>query len=374
MPLTESSQRSPALLSIQSRQHQYSVLHFPDLAGALAFSQNPEKRFLLVDRRVHELYRKDFTGHEHGKLILVEATEDHKSYLAIAPLFETLIRAGFKRDCLLTVVGGGIVQDIGCFLASNLYRGLKWELIPTTLLAQGDSCIGSKSSINIGSFKNQLGSFYPPNRVLLSFDVLKTLGPDEIRSGLGEAIKLHFLESPLAVSRIEKHLLALGQTQPGSLDWQGILKTIVTDSLHLKKTYIEEDEFDRGVRNLLNFGHTFGHAYESATHYAIPHGIAVTLGMLTATWISTERNLIPRSHFDEVNRLLKPYYTPYEKELAQLTDRTLITAALKTDKKNTSGKVGCILTRGFGKMERMPLDLESELKRPLYAFLDWVRK
>ena len=96
--------------------------------------------------------------------------------------------------------------------------------------------------------------------------------------------------------------------------------------------------------------------------------------MLTATWISTERNLIPRSHFDEVNRLLKPYYTPYEKELAQLTDRTLITAALKTDKKNTSGKVGCILTLGFGKMERMPLDLESELKRPLYAFLDWVRK
>jgi 3-dehydroquinate synthase len=181
------------------------------------------------------------------------------------------------------------------------------------------------------------------------------------------------LEGPAAVARIEKHLEALSQTTHGTVEWQSVLKDIVTDSLLIKKAYIEKDEFDQGVRNILNYGHTFGHAYESATHYAIPHGIAVMLGILTATWVSADRDLIPRSHFDELDRLLKPYYTPFEKQLATLSDRALITSALQTDKKNTAGRVGCILTRGFGKMERMPLDFETELKQPLFSFLDWTR-
>src|SRR5258708_32189487 len=127
------------------------------------------------------------------KVIGIEATEDAKSLQAIEPVFAWVLENGLRRNGCLAVVGGGVMQDIGCFIASVLFRGVRWELIPTTLLSQCDSCIGSKSSINIRSYKNQIGTFYPPHRVLLTVSVLRSLPFDEIRSGLGEAIKLHLL-------------------------------------------------------------------------------------------------------------------------------------------------------------------------------------
>ncbi|MGV2387507.1 MAG UNVERIFIED_CONTAM: hypothetical protein LVR29_01675 [Microcystis novacekii LVE1205-3] len=162
---------------------------------------------------------------------------------------------GFRKDCTLLVIGGGVIQDIGCFIASVLFRGIKWILIPTTLLAQCDSCIGSKSSINIQNFKNQIGTFYPPHEIILVFSVLKTLPSDEIRSGLGEIIKLNLLVGQSEVKQMKINLQKL------SSDFLEI-QNLILDALNIKRRYIERDEFDKGVRNILNYGHTFGHAYE----------------------------------------------------------------------------------------------------------------
>jgi 3-dehydroquinate synthase len=290
----------------------------------------------------------------------VEATESQKSIENLPWIFSSLLERGFRRDCELLAVGGGVIQDTACFVSSVLLRGVRWSFIPTTLLAQCDSCIGSKSSINIGKFKNQIGNFYPPNEIALTTGVLSTLPPDEIRSGMGEAIKLHLLSGEADVAAL-RQLLSAYETDLATL------REIIWSSLHIKQRYIEVDEFDKGVRNILNYGHTFGHAYESVTGYAIPHGIAVSLGVATATFVSEKLALAPAGHFAEVNALLYPWYAPYHLQVARL-DVDKLLAAMKLDKKNTSTVMNCILTAGFGKMEKRSVDPATELHPLLRDF------
>lgn len=354
------------MLTIQSQAHPYSVEVAESLAQAIAQASSGEAQkknaYYLIDRAVYELYRPAFAGIDaSARILAIEATEQQKSYEQIGPLFTWLLEKGFRRDCVLMVVGGGVAQDIGCFIASVLFRGAKWELFPTTLLAQCDSCIGSKSSINIGSYKNQIGTFYPPHKVHMVFDVLKTLPADEIRSGLGEAIKLALIAGDSKVDEIKK-LLDRYQTDPRAIE------EIVLLALRIKKSYIEQDEFDRGIRNLLNYGHTFGHAYESATQYGIPHGIAVVLGMMAATFFSERLGYVPAGYTRKLMELFRPYYTPYEKVLAN-ADLEKVLGAMKLDKKNAGGKIVCILTKGAGAMEKIPLQLEEQVRPMLSEFL-----
>lgn len=348
------------MLTIQSKSHSYSVEEFPDLSAALSLFNKPGV-FCLADKQIFKLYENDFAAIPSDKIFQIEASEEQKSFEALTPIFVWLLKNGLRRDGTLLVVGGGVLQDIGCFIASVLFRGVRWELVPTTLLAQCDSCIGSKSSINIQSYKNQIGTFYAPHRICLTYSVLKTLPWDEIRSGLGEVIKLHLLTG-------EKEFSELMDDLSHIRDDEKILPKWIQSSLQIKKPYIEQDEFDKGVRNLLNYGHTFGHAYESATHYAIPHGIAVMLGMLTATYVSSRLKLITPAYFYNLQEQLRPWYEPFEREL-KTVELSAILNAIKLDKKNTKDSVNCILTRGAGKMEKMPVNLESELKPFIADFI-----
>lgn len=285
-------------------------------------------------------------------MVQVEGTETAKSYAALEPVFLDLLGRGLRRNGVLVVVGGGVLQDAGCFIASVLSRGVRWELVPTTLLAQADSCIGSKSSINIGPYKNQLGTFYPPHRVLLSSDFLRTLPFDEIRSGLGEVIKLQLLSSQEGFDELMSDLDVVHVASSG--EQLSLLAKWVRRSLDVKQPFIEKDEFDTGPRLLLNYGHTFGHAFESVTDFGIPHGIAVILGMLAATAVSARLGLIAERSAIDLARRLQPWHTPYAERLAGI-DMQALFAALARDKKNTASGLTCILTRGAGCMERMAL-------------------
>jgi 3-dehydroquinate synthase len=137
----------------------------------------------------------------------------------------------------------------------------------------------------------------------------------------------------------------------------------------VKQPYIETDEYDRGVRNLLNYGHTFGHAYESATNYGIPHGIAVILGMLTATFLSVRLGLVAESHYQDLKHKLTPWHEPHGAILRK-ADRSAIFQAIRHDKKNTGNAVNCILTRGPGAMEKMKVDLVGQLQPAVNDFID----
>lgn len=352
----------PLVLAIQSRSHPYTVEGFPDLGEAVGAVSHPERAHFLVDWNLLELYPAELAPVLlEGRAVILDATEEQKSYEAIAPVFLRLIEKGLKRDGCLVVIGGGVMQDIGCFVATNLARGIPWEFIPTTLLSQADSCIGSKSSVNIGPFKNQIGSFYAPHRVLMTHSVLGTLPWDQIRSGVGEILKLALLTGQAETEELTADLSVFsGETE--------VIQKWVPRALGIKKAYIEEDEFDRGRRNLLNYGHTFGHAFESTTHFGIPHGIAVTLGILAATYTSARLGMVTPGHYLDIKGKLIPWSAPYGQQLAQV-DVEAILHAMRHDKKNSSSGVTCILTRGFGAMGKHSLDAETELKPILSAFL-----
>jgi 3-dehydroquinate synthase len=339
------------LITIESSSRTYGVEEVDSLSQALA-SVAAEGTLVLVDQFIFDHF-PDQIREANLKCLPLVATEEQKSFEKLAPVFVWLLENGLKRDGRLLVIGGGVLQDIGCFIASVLFRGVRWEFIPTTLLAQCDSCIGSKSSINIESYKNQIGTFYAPDRVLLVTQALQTLPWDEVRSGLGEVIKLHLIAGDEPFCRIMK-LLASVRTDAA------VLPECIRSSLEIKKTYIEKDEHDTGVRNLLNYGHTFGHAYESATHYAVPHGIAVTLGVLTATYVSAQMGLVSEDYFQDLKAALAVWYQPYEQKLKQLPMETVL-SAIKLDKKNTKQGLHCILTHGAGRMEKIRLGAEIDL-------------
>ena len=351
------------MLVIRSREHSYSIETCNSLSQALAEASCTQAHY-LIDEAIARHYGSDLDRHvDRSRAVFLVASEGAKSLERLAPVFVDLIQRGLHRSGRLTVVGGGVLQDVGCFIASVLARGVPWDFIPTTLLAQADSCIGSKSSINVGSFKNQIGTFHAPRQIWLVPGVLQTLPFDEIRSGLGEVIKLQILEGETEFHELMGDLERVNPTTQSNILAKWCLR-----SLAVKKKFIEEDEYDQGVRNLLNYGHTFGHAYESVTSFRIPHGIAVLLGILTATFLSAERGLVTREHYEHLREKLTPWYHPYEKELHG-ADLDKILEAMIHDKKNTGDGIACILTHGFGKMEKIKLSILDDLHPLVGRFL-----
>jgi len=179
-------------LVIQSHRGAYTVRFARPFEGL--HSGLGDHEHLIIDARVADLYSKLLSPALAGRSVLrIEATEANKSFERFPAYVMHLLDHGIRRDHVLIAVGGGIIQDITSFIAATLVRGLPWRFYPTTLLAQADSCIGSKSSVNIGCYKNQLGTFTPPNDIVISTDLLETLDETDVRSGLGEMIKVHII-------------------------------------------------------------------------------------------------------------------------------------------------------------------------------------
>ena len=210
---------------------------------------------------------------ERGDTIFIEAVEAEKSLERMPVLMERLRASGATRQTRLQALGGGVIQDITAFVASVYMRGVVWKYMPTTVLAMVDSCIGGKSSINVGPYKNLVGTFHPPETIRVDPALAETLPRDQFASGLIEAAKICFCRGPEAFAKY----LACG---PSTGMTTAALEEVIVASLLAKKHFIEIDEFDKKERLLLNFGHTFGHAIEGASQYGIPHGIAVGIGIL----------------------------------------------------------------------------------------------
>lgn len=213
-------------------------------------------------------------------IIFVEAVEESKDLGAISPLVESLRKLGLTRNGVVLAVGGGIIQDLACFVASIYMRGVRWTYLPTTLLAMVDSCIGGKSSINVGQYKNLLGTFYPPEAILIVPKAVETLPAEHIAAGRSEAAKICYARS----QEVFDEYLSVDRADAGY-----DVERLIALSLAAKKWFVEVDEFDRAERLLLNFGHSFGHALESCTSYAVPHGVAVGVGCLSAIELSVAR-------------------------------------------------------------------------------------
>ncbi len=208
-------------------------------------------------------------------IIFIEATEEAKEFQAVGPLIEQCRNQGLARSGRIVALGGGVVQDIAGFIATVYMRGVKWTLLPTTLLAMVDSCIGGKSSINVGAFKNLVGSFYPPDEIVIPVRAVETLPHEHIAAGKCEAAKICF-------ARGDECFDEYVGLDPADVE------RMIELSLGAKKWFVEVDEFDRNERLLLNFGHSFGHALESCTGYGVTHGVAVGIGCLAAVGFSEQ--------------------------------------------------------------------------------------
>lgn len=319
----------------------------------------------LVDVNVARLYA-DRLGPiiDHPNTVTIDATEDEKSIERVIPVMERLVARKVRRDHVLIAIGGGIIQDIACFIASTLLRGVTWKFVPTTLLAQADSCIGSKSSINLGATKNILGTFNPPREIHVCTAFLDTLADRDIRSGIGEILKVHAIEGASAFDRLAADSDAL-------LDNRAVLLSYVRDALLIKQRFIEVDEFDTGVRNIFNYGHSFGHAIEAATHFAVPHGIAVTMGMDIANRIAVLRGLLSAPHHERMHPVLRKNYGAFASTPIPL-DAML--SALMKDKKNTSTKLVLIFAAGEeAKVQRIEVAPDAAFARQLQQTLEEMR-
>ena len=317
--------------------------------------------FIIVDQKIFNLYKdKIDCNNWKNNVIVIEATENQKSFLQLAPVIDQLINNGFRKNNTLFSIGGGIIQDITAFIASIMYRGVDWIHIPTTLLAQGDSCIGSKTSINFGKFKNQLGNFFSPKQIFIDVNFLKTLDKSDLISGLGEMAH-YFL-----VSSREDFLYFKSEYHNAQNDLN-VLRDLIVRSLEIKKSYIEIDEFDQNERQVFNYGHSFGHAIESLTNYRIPHGIAVSIGMDMSNFMSVKYGYMTERNRQEMRLLLKEVWVGYSIDDIKLKD--METALLK-DKKNKNGKLGLILSKGPGKTFKEFKDLDSNFSNWLKDFFD----
>ena len=274
---------------------------------------------LVIDSIVFSLYENRYTNAQN--IFMIEAREDIKNMNTVLDLVDFLMKTGFTKNDTLHVVGGGITQDIASMCAAIFKRGIDWVFTPTTLLSMCDSCIGSKMGVNHNGSKNQLGTFYPPKRVIVDVSFLRSLSERDIQSGLGEILKLYALgDIPWVIDDMEESL---------------------KKCLLIKKEIIEKDELEKTIRPCLNYGHTFGHVFESMSNFKIPHGVAVLIGMY----------VIDR-YFDVDVIKYGPYMHIIKKYCKYiLLDNTLIFKHLKEDKKVMSDEITLIKCREFVKVK-----------------------
>ena len=344
---------------VRSNIHDYQALFVKSFSDVLQ-TDISKSSAIIIDQNVRDLYNKDLDSILNNTLhFVLDAKETNKSISTIKKIVIFLIENGFKKSHSLIAIGGGITQDVTCFIASTLFRGSRWMFYPTTLLAQCDSCIGSKSSINVGQYKNQLGTFYPPEKVVIDVNFVNTLAHNDILSGLGEAIKVHYLDELKRYETIFKNYNS-------SLKNFDILAEIIYDSLMIKKRVIEIDEYDNDYRNIMNYGHTFGHALESVCDYQIPHGVAVTIGIGIANNISKTLGYLSSEDHEKMEILVKENTSQVN---YQLNDLSPYWKALQMDKKNTDQDIQCILTKGFGCMFKHKISLDESLKSMIVEYL-----
>jgi len=291
--------------------------------------------FFVLDRNIYNLYKNDFLFIPENRLYLLDAIEQKKNIDTVIDICEIMTSMPSKRNTHLVSVGGGITQDITGFVANALYRGIRWTFYPSTLLAACDSCIGGKTSLNCKGFKNLLGTFYPPDEIKIYPEFFKTLTERDFLSGLGEVVKFNVMAGEDGIDRIESSITDLINRKSDTV------KQFCHTSLEFKKRFIEEDEFDKGNRILLNFAHTFGHAFETSSNYGIPHGSAVAMGMIVANRISVSRCILDEIFAKRIEEVCKKILTlKIEPEWLQFDT---ILSAIRKDKKQVDEHLRAVL-------------------------------
>ena len=263
---------------------------------------NKNKVLIISDNGVPKKHIKELKNKINNKnitIFILNKGEKSKSFSSYKKILNKLLELKFDRSDIIIALGGGVVGDIAGFSAATYLRGIRYIQIPTTLLAQVDSSVGGKTAINVIQGKNLVGAFYNPSLVLISTSFLGTLSEDEYKSGLGEVVKYALIGNKKLRNIIEKNSKDVINRN------ESILKTIIEESIKTKSKIVTKDEKESGIRAILNFGHTFGHAIEAHNNYKnITHGAAITLGMVMASKLSFFEGHINDYQLDNIVNLI----------------------------------------------------------------------
>lgn len=322
--------------------------HLPPAAISkiIAATFASDNYFVVIDENIFRLHRNSLEmlisklGKNTHRYIL-KSGERSKSILELTKILQSMLTAGLSRSSSLIAIGGGVTGDISAFAASVFMRGIKLIHIPTTLLAIIDSSIGGKTGINFENKKNIIGTFYQPNCVIINLSFLMTLPKTEIISGMGEVIKYSFLSDTSFFDYVNENydsILTLNEA---------VLIEVILNCLLIKTSVVNQDEFDNGLRKILNLGHTFAHAIESASNFKIKHGIAVNAGLIMVLSISKSLKILNEEKFYSFLQLPLKNLIPAALLKINFND---ILHYLKFDKKNFDGKLNGILIKDIGEV------------------------
>lgn len=296
--------------------------------------------FILVDENSMDFcYPRFITGLETSspiEVIEIESGEIHKNLETCAGVWQAMTELGADRKSLMITLGGGVITDLGGFVASAYKRGIDFVNIPTTLLSMVDASVGGKTGVDLGVLKNQIGLFVNPQMVIIDADYLDTLNDRELRSGMAEVIKYALTKDVKLIDQV-KYFNHLKNNE------------LIYKSIEIKNNVVLEDPRENGARKVLNFGHTLGHAVESyfleSEHKeSLKHGEAIAIGMVCEAYISSKLLSLSSEKADEVKELIHSFY---DKVVIEKEDIQPILSLLKHDKKNVNGQVNFVLLNDF---------------------------
>jgi len=316
-------------VDIKSYNKIYNVVYNQNNLSKIVNDEYEKNDFIVIDRNVYNLDTNCLQNIDSKYFFIFDAIENNKNIESVLNIVDLLFQVKFNKKNKLLVIGGGITQDVGGFVSAIYKRGMKWTLVPTTILSMTDSCIGGKVGVNRVS-KNMLGLFCAPNKVIISDSFITSLKNDDVISGIGEALKLSLIGGETSYQYFKDNY------NEDTMNYINLIKM----STSVKKLIIEADELENNERRVLNYGHTFGHALESASNYFIPHGIAVIFGMYIINKLFYQEK-----YFDLNNYMISIIPDKFKK--IEISYDLFINSVLN-DKKNDGNNVCFILLDEIG--------------------------
>lgn len=316
--------------------------------GGRVLGLRPTRVAVVSNPTVYGLYGDEVEGllRDHGinpLRVLIPDGESYKDLLWLYKILGELLSAGFDRQSLIIALGGGVIGDIAGFAAATYMRGIRCLQVPTTLLSQVDSSVGGKTGVNHPLGKNMIGSFFQPSLVIMDMDLLRTLPVRELRAGLAEIIKYGVIRDSELFELMERERDDIMKHGPS-------LEQLIVRSCRIKADVVNEDEREAGVRAILNFGHTFGHAVETLTGYKrLLHGEAVAIGMRVASDLAVRLKLIPRPEAARIRKLIQAYDLPVSIP-GDISTGAMMDAMMQ-DKKAVGKKMRFVLPTAVGRVE-----------------------
>jgi len=306
--------------------------------------RNYTKILIVADENAYKFHKnkfQDLKSNYKTKTLVLSTNEKMKNLRSVNLIYKEALNFLCDRKSLFLAFGGGIIGDIVGFASATYMRGIDFVQIPTTLLAAVDSSVGGKTGVNFQKIKNIIGSFKQPEAVFIDLEFIETLPEEEIRCGLGEIVKYAFISNKEYFDFINQKI------EKFSLSDYKLMEHVIIESVKFKASVVEADEKEKSLRQILNFGHTFGHAYETILNYKIKHGEAVAAGCASALILSCKLNILNQNTFQEGISLLSKFKLNH---LMSKINPMKAIEIMKKDKKNKDGKINFVLIKNIGEI------------------------